>query len=103
MQHYYCLLSEAQIDLGRVAEKYAQVRSANYFEVLGISPTATAYEIGQAYDRLAREFQPLRFRALRRPELPAQLDEIQRVLAEARDILADDGLRDEYRAHLRVS
>ena len=92
---------EAKIDLARVAEKHDQVRSANYFEVLGVSSSATPYEISQAYERLAREFQPGRFRDLRRPEVPAQLDEIQRVLAEARDILIDAGLRDEYRAHLR--
>jgi hypothetical protein len=92
---------EAQIDLTRVAEKYEQVRSGNYFEVLGVSSAATAYEIEQSYDRLAREFQPGRFRDLRQPELPAQLDEIQRLLAEARDILVDEGLREEYRAHLR--
>lgn len=93
--------TEAKIDLLRVTEKYAQVRSANYFEVLGVPPSATAYEIEQAYDRLSREFQPGRFRELRRPELPGQLDEIARVLAEARDILVDEGLREEYRAHLR--
>ncbi len=92
---------EAKIDLSRVAEKYEQVRSANYFEVLGVSPSATAYEIEQSYDRLAREFQPGRFEGLPNPELPGQLDEIQRLLAEARDILVDEGLREEYRAHLR--
>jgi len=92
---------EARIDLTRVAEKYEQVRSGNYFEVLGVTSAATAYEIEQSYDRLAREFQPGRFQALRNPELPSQLDEIQRLLAEARDILVDEGLREEYRAHLR--
>ncbi len=92
---------EARIDLTRVAEKYEQVRSGNYFEVLGVSSSATAYEIEQSYDRLAREFQPGRFQELRNPELPGQLDEIQRLLAEARDILIDEGLREEYRAHLR--
>ncbi len=92
---------EARIDLTRVGEKYEQVRSGNYFEVLGVNPAATAYEIEQSYDRLAREFQPGRFQGLRNPELPGQLDEIQRLLAEARDILVDEGLREEYRAHLR--
>ena len=92
---------EARIDLTRVAEKYEQVRSANYFEVLGVNASATAYEIEQSYERLAREFQPARFRELRRPELLGQLDEIQRLLAEARDILVDEGLREKYRLHVR--
>jgi CheY-like chemotaxis protein len=90
-----------RIDMGRVGEKYEQVRSANYFEILGVSERATAYEIQQAYDRLAREFQPARFGELNRTEVAERLEEIQRVLAEARDVLSDDRLRQDYGRHIR--
>jgi CheY-like chemotaxis protein len=90
-----------RIDMGRVGEKYEQVRSANYFEILGVSEKATAYEIQQAYDRLAREFQPARFGELNRTEVSERLEEIQRVLAEARDVLSDDRLRQDYGRHIR--
>ncbi|HUB06238.1 MAG TPA: DUF4388 domain-containing protein [Myxococcales bacterium] len=89
------------IDLGRVAEKYEQVRSASYFEVLGVGLDATSYEVQQAYDRLAREFQPDRYDQIKDPAVRERLEEIQRVLAEARDILGDEGLRAEYSRHRR--
>jgi CheY-like chemotaxis protein len=90
-----------RIDLGRVDEKYEQVRAANYFDILGVSERATPYEVQQAYDRLAREFQPARFGDLNRIDLAERLEEIQRVLAEARDVLVDDRLRQDYGRHAR--
>ncbi|MHB8416687.1 MAG: DUF4388 domain-containing protein [Myxococcales bacterium] len=89
------------IDLGRVAEKYEQVRTASYFELLGVGLDATTYEIQQAYERLAREFQPDRYGQIKDPSVQSRLEEIQRVLAEARDILGDEGLRTEYSRHRR--
>jgi CheY-like chemotaxis protein len=92
---------ELAIDLGRVAEKYEQVRTANYFEVLGLPAEATRYEVQQSYERLQREFHPDRYGSIKDPVVRDRLEEIQRVLAEARDILADDALRDEYARHRR--
>jgi hypothetical protein len=91
------------IDLGRVNEKYEQVRTSNYFEVLGLPGEATRYEVQQAYERLAREFHPDRYEQVKDPVMRDRLEEIQRVLAEARDILADEGLRAEYARHRRRS
>jgi DnaJ domain len=90
-----------RIDLGRVDEKYEQIRSANYFDILGIAERATAYEVQHAYDRLSREFQPARFGGHNRADLAERLEEIQRVLAEARDVLSDERLRQDYGRHIR--
>ncbi len=94
---------ELAIDMGRVTEKYEQVRTANYFEVLGLPAEATRYEVQQSYDRLQREFHPDRYGAIKDPVVHDRLEEIQRVLAEARDILVDDALRAEYARHRRRS
>jgi CheY-like chemotaxis protein len=92
---------EAQtIDLARVREKLDQVRRADYFAILGLSRHATPYEVREAAERLAAEFDPGRYAAYREPGLRQQLDEILGVLSEAREILSDDELRAEYLAGL---
>jgi hypothetical protein len=93
--------SSQRIDLGRIEEKHDQVRTANYFEILGVSERATSYEVQQAFERLSREFQPARFGDLDRGDTAEQLEEIQRVLGEARDVLADERLRQDYARHMR--
>jgi CheY-like chemotaxis protein len=95
--------ASSRIDLGRIEEKHGQVRTANYFEILGVSEKATTYEVQQAYDRLAREFQPSRFGELDRGDTSERLEEIQRVLGEARDVLSDERLRQDYARHMRRS
>ncbi|HEY6107019.1 MAG TPA: DUF4388 domain-containing protein [Anaeromyxobacteraceae bacterium] len=88
------------IDLARVREKLDQVRRADYFAILGLSRHSTPYEMREAADRLAAEFDPGRYAAYREPGLPGQLDEILGVLSEAREVLSDDELRAEYLAGL---
>ncbi len=92
---------QLSIDLARVGEKYEQVRSASYFELLGVADDATRYEIEQAYERLAREVHPDRYQSIKDPVVRDRLEEIQRVLAEARDVLTDEGLRADYTRHHR--
>ncbi len=86
----------AAIDLGRVREKLDQARRADYFDVLGVGRLCTPHEVREAFDRLRSEFDPQRFQGVREEGLETRLDEIQRVLADARDVLANDRLRDEY-------
>ena len=88
------------IDLARVREKLDQVRRADYFAILGLSRHATAYEVREAAERLAAEFDPGRYAAYREPGLRDQLEEILGVLAEAREILSAEELRAEYLAGL---
>ncbi|ABC80501.1 hypothetical protein Adeh_0726 [Anaeromyxobacter dehalogenans 2CP-C] len=84
------------IDLARVREKLDQVRRADYFTVLGVGRLCTPHEVREAADRLAAELHPERFAALRDPALTEALQEIQQVVLDARDVLADDRLRQEY-------
>ncbi|MBS2027563.1 MAG: DnaJ domain-containing protein [Deltaproteobacteria bacterium] len=91
---------ELQIDLGRVHEKYEQVKNGDYFEILGVEREATSYEVRTAFERLAREFHPARFAGVAEPHLPGQLEEIARMVAEAADVLADDHTRRAYAQHL---
>lgn len=88
------------IDVARVREKLDQVRRADYFAILGLSRHCTPYEVREAADRLAAEFDPGRYAGYREPGLREQLDEIGSVLSQAREILSEDGLRAEYLAGL---
>jgi len=84
------------IDLARLRDKLDQVRRADYFTILGLSRHGTPFEVREAAERLLAEFDAGRFHGLREPGLPEKLEEVRRVIAEARDVLADDALRAEY-------
>ncbi len=88
------------IDLARVKEKLEQVRRADYFTILGLGGAATPHEVRSAAERLTAEFQPERFRGHQEEGLPARLEEIRRVVADAREVLADPFLREEYQRGL---
>jgi hypothetical protein len=88
--------ASAAIDLARVRDKLDQVRRADYFTILGLGRLCTPHEVREAYERLRSEFDPRRYHGLREDGLLGRLDEIQRVVADARDVLADDRLRAEY-------
>jgi hypothetical protein len=89
-----------QIDRERVQDKLDQVRKFDYFQVLGVSRRATPYEIERAYERLIRDFAPESLPEALRSELGRDLAEIRAVLADARDVLRDDLLRNAYARHL---
>jgi hypothetical protein len=86
----------AAIDLARVRDKLDQVRRADYFTILGVGRLCTPHEVREAFERLRAEHDPRRFHGVREEGLEVRLDEIQRVLADARDVRADDRLRAEY-------
>jgi hypothetical protein len=86
----------AGIDLARVKEKLEQVRRADYFTILGLGRMATPHEVRSAAERLTAEFQAERYRGHQEEGLPARLEEIRRVVADAREVLADPFLREEY-------
>ena len=88
------------IDLGRLREKLDQVRRADYFTILGLSRQCTPYEVREAAGRLLGEFDPLRFHGQREPGLGDEIEEVRRVVAEARHVLADQPLRAEYESGL---
>ncbi|BDG04387.1 response regulator [Anaeromyxobacter oryzae] len=84
------------IDLARVREKLDQARRADYFTVLGVGRLCTPHEVREASDRLLAELDPRRYDGARDDTLPATLAEIHAVVKDARDVLADDRLREEY-------
>jgi hypothetical protein len=86
----------AEMDLTRLAEKLDQVRRADYFTILGLSRTATPYEIGASAERLLRELAPERWYGVADPGLPERLAEVRRVVSEAAEVLSDEGLRRAY-------
>lgn len=84
------------IDRERIEEKLEQVRKLNYFQILGVAATATAYEVDRAYERAMFEFDPSHFSSGIQNELSEELREIGNVLEEARLVLRDDKLRVSY-------
>jgi hypothetical protein len=88
--------STADIDLARLAEKLDQVRRADYFTILGVSRSATPYELRSSADRLLAELDAPRWALLDEPGLAERLAEVRRVVAEARDVLLDPELRASY-------
>jgi DnaJ-class molecular chaperone len=79
-----------------VREKLDQVRRADYFTILGLPRLCSPHEIREAAARLEGEFDAQRFAGYSEDGLADKLAEIQRVLREAREVLADDQLRAEY-------
>ena len=77
-------------------DKLDQVRRADYFTVLGVSRLCTPHEVRDAAERLRAEFEPRRFAGVPDESLPSRLAEILQVIGDAREVLADDRLRDEY-------
>jgi hypothetical protein len=84
------------IDLARVRDKLEQVRRADYFTILGVGRLCTPHEVREAAQRLAAEFDPRRYQGVKEDGLDERLEEILRVVSDAREILVDDRLRDEY-------
>jgi len=56
----------------------------------------TPHEVKEASERLTAEFSPARFEAVSEDGLEPRLDEIVRVVVDAREVLANDRLREEY-------
>ncbi|MEZ4270661.1 MAG: DUF4388 domain-containing protein [Myxococcota bacterium] len=90
-----------QIDTARIKEKSQHVRKVDYFQILGVSRTATPYEIDRAYEHNLKEFSPQRFSEKVRRELTGELLEIEGVLQDARQVLLNEHLRESYARHLR--
>ena len=88
------------IDRGRIADRLEQARNLDYFEILGLARTATAFEIDRAYEYSKNQCQPARFSNKIQEEMRDELIEIDQVLGEARAVLRDERLRQSYARHL---
>lgn len=93
--------TDLAIDRQRVRAKHLLVQDADYFQLLGVRPDASGFEIRRAYESALRHFGFESFPAALQEELRAQLEEIGAVIEEAYLVLSDDQIRSKYRANLR--
>jgi hypothetical protein len=88
------------IDSNRIRDKLRAVRDLDYFAVLGVSRTATPFEMERAFDRLSQEFAPENFSEQIQRDFHDSLLEIEQVLADAHAVLHNDNLRQSYARNL---
>jgi len=88
------------IDRSRILDKLEQVRDADYFQMLGVPRTATAYELERALEHSEQEFNSGRFSLALQQELAAELEEIGQIIREASSVLRDETLRASYARRL---
>lgn len=88
---------DAEAIRSRVRARMALVEDGDYFALLGISHTATSYEIRRAYLALRRSFEPSQILTGATVDLTADVRTVMEVLDEAYDILRDPNRRERYR------
>ncbi|HEY3497551.1 MAG TPA: DnaJ domain-containing protein [Polyangiaceae bacterium] len=84
----------------RVAARRALVEEGDYFALLGVSRTATHYDLRRAYQTLRRDLDPSRMITAATIDLREDVDSILEVIDEAYDILRDPVRRERYRRAL---
>ncbi len=87
----------------KVRARTALVREGDYFSLLGIPRSATAYEIKRAYLELRRAFEPARLLTAKTVDLLDDVELSLEVVDEAYDILRDTNRRERYRRAIEAS
>jgi hypothetical protein len=87
----------------RIAARRALVDEGDYFALLGVSRSATSYDVRRAYTELREELDPSRILTPATADLRDDVDAILGVLDEAYEILADDLRRERYRRALEAA
>jgi len=88
---------DAQAVRSQVKARLNLVEEGDYFSLLGVPRSATAYEIHRAYLELRRGFEPSRVLNAATADLADDLELIIEVLDEAHDVLRDQSRRERYR------
>ena len=88
---------DAQAVRSKVKARLNLVEEGDYFSLLGVPRSATAYEINRAYLELRRGFEPSRVLNAATADLADDLQLIIEVLDEAHDVLRDQSRRERYR------
>jgi len=94
---------DAEAIRARVRARVALVDEGDYFAVLGVSRTATGYEIRRAFLELRRAFDPARLLTPDLHDLANDVRKIVVVLEEAYEILRDGARRERYRRAIDAS
>jgi hypothetical protein len=84
----------------RIEARRRLVEEADYFALLGITRSATSYDVRKGYLSLRREFEPGRILTARTADLVDDVTTINEVLDEAYEILRDEARRERYRRAL---
>ena len=87
----------------RIAARRALVDEGDYFALLGVSRSATSYDVRRAYTELREELEPSRILTPATADLRDDVDAILFVIDEAYEILADDVRRERYRRALEAA
>ena len=88
---------DAQALRSQVKARMNLVEEGDYFSLLGVPRSATAYEIHRAYLELRRGLEPSRVLNAATADLADDLQLIIEVLEEAHDLLRDQSRRERYR------
>ena len=88
---------DAQAMRSQVKARLNLVEEGDYFSLLGVPRSATAYEIHRAYLELRRGFEPSKVLNAATADLADDLQLIIEVLDEAHDVLRDQSRRERYR------
>ncbi len=84
-----------------IHQKYHQVMTESYFNILDISETSTDLEIRRAYQKLRQMFADGRFPPAVLEVIKDKLKEIQQTVQEAYEVLSDPSLRQLYTKNMR--
>jgi hypothetical protein len=87
----------------RISARRALVDEGDYFALLGVSRSATSYDVRRAYTALREELDPTRVLTPATADLRDDVDAILYVIDEAYEILADDLRRERYRRALEAA
>lgn len=87
----------------KVRARVALVKEGDYFSLLGVPRSATAYDIKRAYLELRRTYEPTRLLTGATVDLIDDLKLILEVLDEAFEILRDTNRRERYRKAIEAS
>jgi hypothetical protein len=88
---------DAQAVRSQVKARLNLVEEGDYFSLLGVPRSATAYEIHRAYLELRRGLEPSRVLNAATADLADDIELIMEVLDEAHDVLRDQSRRERYR------
>jgi hypothetical protein len=87
----------------RIRARRALVDEGDYFALLGVSRSATSYDIRRAYTNLRQEFDPSTILTVLTADLGEDVALVLEMLDEAYDILRDQVRRERYRRALEDS
>ncbi len=84
----------------QLAREIVEMKKKDYFEVLGVSKSATVKEIKKAYFSLAKQYHPDRLFAQASSEVRDLAEELFNLVSNAHDTLIEEELREEHLAGL---